>query len=183
MNTPAKKSVEPNESGEFWEARVSEALNVPRKTLAKLRAQHLTEPLHFRRVENNAVVLTLEGLAIIEAQLAAPSPTADSGLPAPEAKKTGGKPSPKGKSSDVPAGPPTREIMTVERLPQNTTLLLCVPKKRPVLTAVRVRDNTNFKAGMVLEAVQSGDGVWQFRNREPGDESTVGRLPRGKGRW
>lgn len=198
MKTPEKKLVEPNEAGEFWEARVSEALNVPRKTLAKLRAKHLTEPLHFRRVENNAVVLTLEGLAIIEAQLAAPAQTAISGLPAPAAKETGGKlppnaaaesksalaPAALGKpAADVPAGPPKREGMTVDRLPQNTGLLLCVPKKRPVLTAVRVRDNTNFKPGMLIEAVQSGDGVWQFRNREPGDESTVGRLPRGKGRW
>lgn len=198
MNTAQKKSVEPDEAGLFWEARVSEALGVPRKLLAKLRGAHLAEQMDFRRIANNAVALTPEGLAKIEALLAAPSPTAVPGSPTPEAKETGGKLSPNATpnaeppvaptatekpAGDVPSGPPIREVMTVERLPQNKTLLLCVPKKRPVLTAIRVRDNTNFKPGMILEAVQSGDGVWQFRNRVPGDESTVGRLPRGVGRW
>jgi hypothetical protein len=105
MNTPAKKSVEPNESGGFWEARVSEALNVPRKTLAKLRGEHLTAVADFRRAENNAVVLTLEGMAKIEALLATPSPTAVSGLPTIAAKETGGKPPAKGQFQRCAGGP------------------------------------------------------------------------------
>lgn len=38
---------------------------------------------------------------------------------------------------------------------------------------IRVRDNTNFLPGMILEAAASGLGVWQY----------VGRLPRRPGRW
>jgi hypothetical protein len=183
MNTAEKKLAASDGAGGFWEARVSEALNVPRKTLAKLRGEHLTAGADFKRAENNAVVLTAEGMAKIEALLATPAPTPVSGLPTIAAKETGGKPPAKGSSKDVPEGPPRREIMVISRIPQNTGLLLCIPKKSAVLTVVRVRENTNFKAEMTIEAVQSGDGVWQFRNRVPGDESTVGRLPRNKGRW
>jgi hypothetical protein len=76
-------------------------------------------------------------------------------------------------------------MMTVERLSQNCGLMLAITHKRtaPVMLAVRVRDNTNFAPGMIFEAIESCDGIWQFRNQPNRDESTVGRLPRQKGKW
>lgn len=182
--SPQKISVVPDAAGLFWESRVAEALGVPRKLLARLRRDHLREPGDFVHLEDqgNAVALTAAGLATIEAQLARlatnPPPTA----PEPAAaKQSHGKAHPRG---DIPSGPPPREKMTVSRVARDLPrVLLCVPLSRPVQVTVRVNDNSNFAPGMVLEAIQSSDGVWQFRNRVPGDESTVGRLPRGKGRW
>ena len=151
----------------FWEARVSEFLGVPRKTLAALRAKHLQPGVDFERRENNAVALTPLGMSKLEALLK----TEGAG-----AEQTPSKPA-------VPAGPPVREAMTVDRVPANPALLVCQSETRAVIVVVRVRDNTNFAAGMRLEAIESADGIWQFRNRLGGDESTVGRLPRQKGKW
>ena len=164
----------------FWESRVAASLGVPRKLMAELRKAHLSEGADFERRENNAVALTEAGLAKIEALIAKGETVGDAKTGAGKPKKTAGKP-----ARDVPSGPPPRELMTVDRVPQNTGLLLCIThtRKAPVRLAIRVKDNTNFAAGMVLEAIESRDGVWQFRNRVPGDESTVGRLPRRKGRW
>lgn len=184
MTTPRKISVVPDAAGLFWEARVAEALGVPRKLLAKLRKTHLRTPADFVHLEDqgNTVALTAAGLATIEAQLArlgTESPTPDS-VPA-TAKETPGK-APAG--GDIPAGPPPREKMTVTRVARDLPkILLCVPLARPVQIAVRVSSNALFAPGMVIEAIQSSDGVWQFRNCEHGDESTVGRLPRRKGCW
>jgi hypothetical protein len=181
MSESKKIAIEPDEAGLFWEARVSEALGVPRKILAALRATNLEAGPDFVRRENNAVALTGAGLAKVEKLLAGAGPDGQApGKPG----KTAGKPA----SSDVPAGPPPREMMTVDRVPQNPGLLLCQTHTRtaPVLVAVRVRENLNFAIGMTLEAIQSSDGVWQFHNRPTavgGHESTVGRLPRLKGRW
>lgn len=164
------KKIAPDESGLFWESRVAEAFGVSRKVLAQLRAAHLEEPEDFVHRANNAVALTAAGLRTIEDLLAA----GKTGLPS----KSGQPP--------APAGPPMCEKMTVERVPQNTGLLLCRCDGRSVLVAVRVRENLNFTSGMEFEAVESHDRVWQFRNRPKihgGDESTVGRLPRRKGVW
>lgn len=163
--------------GFFYESRVSEALGVPRKIIARLRTQHLREGEDFVRKEANAVALTALGLVRLEAALA-PTPA---GLPAPVAKETGGKPSPK-KNSDVPAGPHPREVMTVERVPQNPQILLCARRKPACTIAVRVKDNATFWPGCEIECIQGG-GVWQFRNRAGNSESTCGRLPRRKGVW
>lgn len=170
----APKKIVPDESGLFWEMRAADALGVSRKLLARLRAAHLREPDDFVRRANNAVALTAAGLARIEDLLAN---GADAGAGQTKGKTT---------EPSAPAGPPKREKMTVERIAQNPGLLLCKAEGRAVLVAVRVRDNLNFIAGMMFEAVQSQDGVWQFRNRlagNGGNDSTVGRLPRRKGVW
>jgi hypothetical protein len=179
--TLKKIAIEPDEAGLYWEARVSEALGVPRKVLAAMRAESLETGTDFVRRENNAVALTAAGLAKVEKLLSGAG--IDSQRPG-KPGKTAGKPA----SGDVPAGPPPREMMTVDRIPQNPGLLLCQTHTRiaPVLVAVRVRENVNFAIGMVLEAIESSDGIWQFHNRPAGvggHESTVGRLPRLKGRW
>lgn len=185
MNTPKKISLEPDAAGLFWESRVSAALGVPRKVLATLRGKYLTEGAQadFVRGEYNAVALTSPGLAKMEGLLKA----TDEGkidLLQSAAGKTGGKLSPEDEpKSDIPAGPPRREEMVVDRVAQNGVLLLCVSKSSKAIVCVRVRDNSNFVAGMEIEAIESRDGVWQFRNRPTSDESTVGRLPRGKGKW
>ena len=166
-----------DDAGLYYEARVSEALGVPRKMLARLRGSLLTEGPHFVRREANAVALTALGLAMIDAALR----SGDAGKPGFLA----GKPASGGKSY-VPAGPPPREVMTIERVPQNTGILLCQRKNPASTVAVRVKTNENFSAGMQIQCV-AGNGIWQFCNRapggKPGDESTCGRLPRQKGRW
>lgn len=178
MNDVAKKLLEPDASGLFYEVRVSEALGVERKRLAKLRKEHLTEGADYERRENNAVALTAAGLARIEDLLRGGIETGVAGKNRFSGGLPAGKPAP-----DVPAGPPPRERVTIERLAQNPQILLCAGLTPPRQLAVKVRENVNFAAGMEIEIIRSGDGVWQFRNRAGSDESTVGRLPRGKGRW
>lgn len=175
MITPEKKSIDADVAGLFWESRVAEATGVARKILAQLRGDHLQLGRDFVRQANNAVAYTAEGLARMESLIAREIP----GKPV----FPGGKPPSKIESPDIPAGPPEREWMVVERVPHRPGLLLCVPCERPGFVTVRVRDAAFFRPGMKLEAIKSGDGVWQFRNREGGNESTVGRLPRNPGRW
>jgi hypothetical protein len=172
----------------YYEARISDSLGVSRKTLAKMRTDHLAEGTDYLYRENHSVALTAAGMEKIDKILADPAQARLYRLPPGKPTGNPGKPAANGHAADdVPAGPPPREWMRVERVPQNTGLLLCVPKDRPpadrLLVSVRVRENANFAAGMELEAIRSADGVWQFRNRPLGDESTVGRLPRQKGRW
>lgn len=185
MNTLKKISLEPDAAGLFWESRVSSAIGVPRKILAKLRGKYLIEggEADFVRGEFNSVALTAQGLAKMEGLLKA-TEHGKIDLPQFTAEKTGGKlSSPDEPKSDVPSGPPKRETMTVDRISLNGVLLVCVSKSLNALVCVRVRDNSNFAPGMAIEAIESHDGIWQFRNRPGGDESTVGRLPRGKGKW
>lgn len=179
MNTEiaGKKFVEADVAGLFWESRVSEALGVPRKLIAQLRGQHLTLGEDFVRRENNAVALTAAGLARLESLLAT-SVNAQPGFPA---EKPPANPTP---AADIPAGPPETQWMVVQRVPSHQgKLLMCVPVGRTELVTVKVRENVNFKANMKLEAMKAGDGYWQFRNREGGNPSTIGRLPRLPGRW
>lgn len=166
----------------YYEARVAEALGIPRKLLAKLRAKHLVPGTDFVRAEANAIALTATGLAAIESALAA----GDEGtavLRGENGRETTGKPPSRGKPApDLPAGPPPREVMTVDRVPQNPNILLCQRRSPACIVAVRVRANEFFAPGMKIECIQGG-GVWQFRNRVPGHESQCGRLPRRKGVW
>lgn len=143
---------------------MAEVLGVPRKMLATLRAKHLRNPVEFTIADNGAVLWTTTGLAKIE------------GLLMGNGKVSLGK-------SALPQGPPPRELMVIERVSENLGLLLCRSEGRKLHCAVRVRDNAHFMPGMEVEAMQTADGVWQFRNRPRGDESTVGRLPRRKGHW
>jgi len=185
MNTPKKISLEPDASGLFWESRVSLALGVSRKVLAALRVQYLTEgaDADFIKGEYNAVALTAQGLAKMDGLLKATEDGKIDLLRSTLGKTSGKQASGEALKRDVPAGPPKRDKMLVDRIAQNGLLLLCVSKSSKALVCVRVRDNSNFAPGMSIEAIESGDGVWQFRNRPDGDESTVGRLPRGKGKW
>lgn len=180
MNTivAGKNSIEPDVAGLYWESRASEALGVQRKLLAQLRGQHLTLGTDYVRRENNAVAWTQAGKEKMESLLAT-AWREEPGLP-------GGKPviPPKVVADDIPAGPPETAWMLVQRVPpQQVKLLMCVPLDRTEIVTVRVRENTLFKAGMKLEAMKCRDGYWQFRNREGGDLSTIGRLPRNPGKW
>lgn len=171
-------ALQPDPAGLYYESRISSALGVPRKILAGLRKDHLVEKKDFVRLENNLVALTAAGLARIENLLAHPPSAGDGGLLNGKPAANAGKP-----SSDIPLGPPAREKMRVEKVPQNPGILMCARSNPPSIVMIRVRDNTNFVPGMMIEAIQAGDGFWQFRNRSPGEESTCGRLPRMKGRW
>lgn len=179
MNTEiaGKNPVEADVAGLYWESRVSEALGVPRKLIAQLRGQHLTLGQDFVRRENNAVALTAEGLAKLESLLATPA-HAQTGLPA------GKPPANTAPPADIPAGPPVTAWMIVQHVPMHRgKLLMCVADGRKEIVTVRVRENVNFKATMRIEAIKAADGYWQFRNREGGNPSTIGRLPRLPGRW
>lgn len=91
-------------------------------------------------------------------------------------------------------GPTLAEVVVV-REPVNPRLMICeradghkggeVIKGTPML-GVRVRDSGTFTIGMNFVAAKDGDGTWQFWNRAAeagGNEHTIGRLPRKKGRW
>ena len=175
-----KKLVEADVGGLYWESRVSEALGVSRKIIAQLRGQHLTLGEDFVRRENNAVALTAAGLAKLESLLATPAHAAntDGGFPA---GKPPANPVP---PADIPPGPPETAWMVVTHVPLfRGKLLMCAPDGRTDIVTVRVRENANFKTAMRLEAVKAADGYWQFRNREGGNPSTIGRLPRMPGKW
>jgi hypothetical protein len=175
-----KKSVEADVAGVYWESRVSEALGVPRKLIAQLRGNHLTLGEDFVRRENNAVALTAAGLAKLESLLATPANAerAEGGLPA---WKPPANPVP---PADIPPGPPEARLMIVQHVPfHRSKLLMCIPDERTEIVTVRVRDNANFKVGLRIEAMKAADGYWQFRNREGGNPSTIGRLPRMPGKW
>jgi len=77
-----------------------------------------------------------------------------------------------------PAGPLERKTLRVVRLFPNRRLLWASPGDTPAAAGaagllVRVKDNTNFMAGMTFKAVHHSRSGWQF----------VGRLPRSKGKW
>lgn len=170
--------VDPHADGLFWEGRVADALGVRRKLLARLRQDHLSEGVDFVRREANAVVLTATGLEKIERLVK------EGGGGVENERETTGKPSSSGKSdAGVPAGPAPREKMRVERVPSHPQLLLCLSEVTRKLVVVRVRENSHFVPGMRIEAIASTHGVWQFHNRELGGPTTIGRLPRQKGRW
>ena len=148
----------------FWESKVAESLGVARERIAALRAERLTEGPHFRSVRN-AVVLTASGLEIIASALrpdSSPSP----GLASPAPAAVG-----------MQDGPPARVLMVVRRVPPNIRLLLAsiLPEKLDDRTerVVRVKDNRLFMPGMMLNAIDCGQNLYQF----------TGRLPRRKGRW
>lgn len=175
-----KKSVDADVAGLYWESRVSDALGVPRKLIAELRRENLTLGEDFVRRENNAVALTAAGLAKLESLLATPANAvrAEDGLPA------GNPPINPAPAPDIPPGPPEARLMVVQHVPfHRSRLLMCIPDDRTDIVTVRVRDNANFKVGLRIEAMKAADGYWQFRNRDGGNPSTIGRLPRLPGRW
>lgn len=210
-NFPAGRvTLAPDAAGLFYEARVGEALGVPRKLIARLRTRHLVcgtaeDPGDFVRLksQSNAVAFTARGLYRLEYLLAG-GDGAESALPPSTARETPGKPPPTpppdsssapsaaptppvlSSPADIPAGPPPREVMIVDRVPQYQGILLCRRSRPASLVCVRVRTNEFFVPGMAIECI-SGGGVWQFRNRapdgKPGHESQCGRLPRRKGVW
>lgn len=172
----------------FWERTIADKFGVSRTRLREMRG-NLTPETDWRW-HNNAVVLTAAGLAKIERALVGED-SARNGAPRP-ADATGGP-------AAVPPGPaPTRRFVIV-RVPVHR---IDAPQKKIVLArivpahfaacsawdlpkqlarhghdtrdlAVRVRDNTNFRPGMIIEAAAVGLGMWQF----------LGRLPRRPGKW
>jgi len=170
----------------YWESNVALRLGLSRTRLRQMRQRYLEPSVHFQ-FESSAVVLTPAGLAKIEAILAQ-GEASDKYKPRP-AEPNGGHPA-------VPPGPPPKALLMVVRKPLHrvdspqTKLLIC--REVPAGTAptaswllqkvnywlsrerpVRVRDNSNFQPGMILEAVNIGSGMLQY----------VGRLPRRLGRW
>jgi hypothetical protein len=187
-------SIEPLPANLFWESALADRLGISRTAVRLLRKQHLTT--EDWRFQGNAVVLTAAGLAKIEAALggAVSTPTGEEA----RAEANGGAAA---DVPRVMPGPPPKRHFVVLRIPVHRVdapqkkLLIARPvpadfapcaawevhrklaglvhspelRERPVL----VRDNTNFRPGMVFEAVSIGTGMWQF----------AGRLPRRPGRW
>jgi len=153
----------------FWETRVADSLGVSRDRLRLLREEHMTENTHFIR-RRNAVVLTETGMSLLNTLLPI-APTALALLEAPVEK------SPDPTPFAAPPGPAPRVSVRVVKVPPNPRLLFCVAAEVEAGTSakflVRVKTNENFMAGMVMEVISAGEGVWQY----------VGRLPRRKGRW
>lgn len=165
MATPQKKSVSipsPAAPERFWPARVAESLGITVKRLAVFRKKNLVTPEHFV-MEGNAPLLTAAGVARVKELLAAEATPPPAAIEPATAKET------------IPAGPPRRAKMVVQRVPPNKRLLLCArtddPKKAQVL--VRISTNENFMPGMTFEAVEGWNNLWQY----------TGRLPRRKGRY
>lgn len=161
----------------YWESQVADRLGVSRTRLRGLRKQHLRPGEHFATTDDNAIALTPAGLALIERVLA-------SGATKPADAKRGaaaGQP-----AESVPPGPPEKKRFLILRVPTHRIdqpqkkILICreliepaQPGPLPAERPVRVRDNSNFRAGMMLEATSIGYGMWQY----------LGRLPRRPGRW
>lgn len=181
----------------FWESQVAERLGISRTRMRELRKSHLAPELDWQ-FRDNAVVLTAAGLQKIENALAGAAPAVSA--PIEETSPAAATRGPSAAPSQVapPGPPPRRKFMVVSKplhradSPQRKVLLcaecpddtqqvppfdlfthvratLRLGQERPV----RVRDNTNFAPGMVLEAVNIGHGLWQY----------LGRLPRRQGKW
>lgn len=143
----------------FWEARVADWLGLPRKRIVALRRRALREGQHWVVYEGQ-VVFTARGLQLLRDYLSQLGELAKPGE-APDAA-----PGP------APAGPPQRESVRVVRTFPNARLMQA-KRKDGSLVLVRVRDNTNFMAGMAVPVVHDATlNAWQY----------VGRLPRRKGR-
>lgn len=167
----------------YWESKVADRLGVSRTRLRELRKQHLRPGDHFTTNEGNAITLTQAGLDVIMRVLAqgAPKPAGSTRGPAPDQP-----------AANVPPGPPEKKCFVIVRVPAHRIdnpqrkIVICrgaigitpgvpamLPNPAEPERPIRVRDNTNFRAGMVLEAVNVGYGMWQY----------LGRLPRRPGRW
>lgn len=172
----------------FWESRTAETLGISRTRLRWLRKNNLQAETDWT-LRENAVVLTAAGVAKITAILRAEGQSPASGAEHP-AKANGGPVA-------VPPGPLPKAIFMVVRVPAYRTdrpqknILIC--RQAPAAATqiapwelsryaaqldaqerpIRVRDNSHFLPGMILEAAQIGHGMWQY----------LGRLPRRPGRW
>lgn len=183
---------EPLPADLFWESAVAQKFGVSRTAVRALRKRVLSAADW--RYHNNTVALTASGLAKLQAALAGGS-VPGSAAPRP-ATGTRGPSVPA-----VPPGPPPRRHFVVTKVPVHRVdapqkkivvgrpvpadFAPCSPweltkrsahlgdapelRERPI----RVRDNSNFRPGMVFECASIGEGMWQF----------LGRLPRKAGKW
>ena len=165
----------------YDEKHCAEAFGVSRPKMRLLRKEHLVPDADWRMRENT-VCLTDAGLKKIEGVLGGK-------LVNDPATANGG-------AAARPLAPPLRCNLMVtakprhrKTQPQRHVLVCreCRPDQVQITSwqlpgfaaqlgverTVRVRDNENFLPGMVLEAVSSGPGCWQY----------AGRLPRRPGRW
>lgn len=158
------------DDGLFWETRVADSLGVSRDRLRLLREEHMKENTHFI-MRRNAVVLTESGMELVKKILIDPTLTANASKVLPHKPVLAVAP------FNPPTGPAPRQSVRVAKVPPNPRLLFCVPEDGGATSTaqflVRVKTNENFMAGMTMEVISAGDGVWQY----------VGRLPRRKGRW
>jgi len=178
----------------FWERALAESFGVSRSLLRKLRHEHLTaDDWH---THENAVVITQSGLAKLRGVLtggSAPGLAAEHSAtgtcgPAPGTPET--KPGPPEMRHFVIVQVPVYRIGSTNKhilqcRPVAADFAPCTPWELPKRLAglvqsfelrtrpVRVKDNTNFRPGMVIEGYAMGLGMWQYK----------GRMPKHPGRW
>lgn len=152
----------------YYEERVANWLGVPRKRISVVRRRAMHEGRDWV-VRDWQVVFTHAGIERLRSHLrdltlypntetAAEESVAEEPLPQP--------------------GPLERKKLRVVRVFPNPRLLWATGADDAVTAGaagvvVRVKENTNFMAGMTFEAVHHPRSGWQF----------VGRLPRSKGKW
>ncbi len=155
-----------DDPGLFWETRIAAWLGLPRSRVANLRRGALHEGEHWL-VHDQQVVYSLAGIQRLRDLLQARGERLAGKNPAQKAA-TPVEPRP-------PAGPVETVKLRILRLCPNPRLMMAVrPQEPEKAMLVRVRDNSNFIAGMMVPAAwDARAGNWQF----------TGRLPRQKGRF
>ena len=143
----------------YWESKVARSLGLSRERVRALREAHLSVTEWSTR--GNAIVLTAAGLEKISFLAAQESAVVST----PSAEQVDA-PAGSGGGALIEAGAPEVAVVRITRLFPNKRLMLAGER------VVRVKDNSFFMPGMEIEAVNCGDGVWQYR----------GRLPRSRGR-
>jgi len=153
----------------FWESRVAKALGLSRERVRALREAHLSAE-HWT-TKGNAIVFTAEGLEKILFYAGGSTEAVSS--PSPE--QTGAAVEAGGVALVAPGAPEVVRAV-VKKVCPNPRMMLAIrvgsPEDEDSLL-VRVKDNRNFMAGMVVEVMDCGNGVWQYR----------GRMPRSRGRF
>lgn len=143
-----KKPKKDRDMSLYWEFRIAKTLGLPRLRLSRFRKNSLQEGAHWLR-HDGEIVFTEPGLEAVKRWAAAPSMMVDAGVG--EVKK-----------------------IRVVKIPLNPRLVLGeIVDGPPGRVTAWVRNNENFREGMVFDARKSDDGIWQLQ----------GRLPRRAGRW
>ena len=153
----------------FWESRVAKALGLSRERVRALREAHLSAGEW--EVRGNAIVLSASGLEKITFYAA----QAGGEVSSPSAEQTGAAVE-AGGAVAVVCGAPEVVQAVIKRVCPNRRMMLAIRVGSPEgedSLLVRVKDNVNFMAGMVVEVMDCGNGVWQYR----------GRMPRSRGRF
>lgn len=157
----------------YWEDRVAAWLGLGRVRISKLRRRSLREGTDWI-VHEQEVVYTVQGIQKLRDHLRSLGVTTAADKPAKVEEPAAEEP-------PAPVGPPTKAKARVVKTYPNKRLLLVQleaaegdEEKKPEQVVARVRDNSNFMPGMVLDVVRDPRALmWQH----------VGRLPRRRGKW